>query len=93
MSSEPKAPGAPAIYLYREVYINDEKHSHDYYYRAKILSQAGLDRATVGVRTGPTRTKSSTTRNPAAICCWCGRESRVSCLTGRWQRVIRGTTP
>jgi hypothetical protein len=52
MSSEPKAPGAPAIYLYREVNINDRNHSHDYYYRAKILSQAGLDRATVSIRIG-----------------------------------------
>jgi hypothetical protein len=50
MSSEPKAPGAPAIFLYREVNINDQAGTHDYYKRVKIFTRAGLDEATVRFR-------------------------------------------
>jgi hypothetical protein len=43
MTSEPLAPGAPAIILYRQVDRDDNGHtSHeDYYFRVKILTEEG----------------------------------------------------
>jgi hypothetical protein len=41
MKSEPLAPGAPAIYLYREIVSNDTTGFADYYYRIKILTDEG----------------------------------------------------
>jgi len=43
MTSEPKAPGAPAIYLYRQVDRNDaSKAATEYnYVRIKILTEEG----------------------------------------------------
>jgi hypothetical protein len=43
MTSEPKAPGAPAIILFREVYRDDNIHTphEDNYYRIKILTEEG----------------------------------------------------
>ncbi|MGB6429706.1 MAG: DUF3857 domain-containing protein [Candidatus Acidiferrales bacterium] len=41
MKSEPLAPGASAIYLYREVVGDDLGGTADYYYRVKILTDAG----------------------------------------------------
>jgi hypothetical protein len=52
MTSEPKVPGAPAIYLYREVNIDDRAGTHDYYNRVKILTQAGLGQAAVRIVKG-----------------------------------------
>ena len=49
MTAEPNAPGAAAIYLYREETDNDELHSHTFYERVKILSEKGKDLATVSV--------------------------------------------
>ncbi len=43
MKDEPMAPGAPAIYLYREVKGDDLLGYADYYYRIKILTEAGKD--------------------------------------------------
>lgn len=41
MTSEPKAPGAPAIYLYRQVDRNDVAYRETYYARIKILTEEG----------------------------------------------------
>jgi hypothetical protein len=43
MTSEPAAPGAPAIILYRAVYRDDSGHTahEDNYYRIKILTEVG----------------------------------------------------
>jgi hypothetical protein len=41
MSGEPKAPAAPAIYLYRQVDRNDNVPDETYYARIKILTDAG----------------------------------------------------
>jgi hypothetical protein len=43
MTSEPAAPGAPAIILFREVYRDDSGHTahEDDYYRIKILTEEG----------------------------------------------------
>jgi hypothetical protein len=43
MTSEPLAPGAPAIILYREVYRDDGSHARheDNYFRIKILTEEG----------------------------------------------------
>jgi len=49
MKSEPLAPGASAIYLYREVEVDDTQGYTDYYYRVKILTDAGKDAATVHI--------------------------------------------
>ncbi|MFM2289703.1 MAG: hypothetical protein RL684_2846, partial [Pseudomonadota bacterium] len=41
MTAEPKAPGAPAICLYRQVERFDNDGSEKYYVRIKILAEAG----------------------------------------------------
>jgi hypothetical protein len=50
MTSEPAAPGAPAIYLYRQVDRDDSGHEERVYERIKILSEAGRDRANIELR-------------------------------------------
>jgi len=49
MTSEPKAPGAAAIYLYREETVDDNLHYHSFYARIKVLTEKGKELATVGV--------------------------------------------
>ena len=41
MTSEPAAPGAPAIYLYRQVDRDDEGDREYNYVRVKILTEEG----------------------------------------------------
>lgn len=49
MTSEPNAPGAPAIYLYRQV-DRDDQESHEYnYLRIKILTEEGRKQADVEI--------------------------------------------
>lgn len=50
MTSDPQAPGAPAVYLYREVVSQDPTHHTTVYARIKILTPAGLKAATVHIR-------------------------------------------
>ena len=51
MTSEPKAPGAPAIYLYRQVDRNDSNRARtEYnYVRVKILTEEGRRQANVDI--------------------------------------------
>ena len=49
MTSEPKAPGAAAIYLYREVDRDDTQPSETIYERIKILSEAGRKYADIEI--------------------------------------------
>lgn len=49
MTSEPKAPGAPAIFLYRQVDRNDNAATEDHYERIKVLTAAGVGRGTVTI--------------------------------------------
>ena len=49
MTSDPKAPGAAAVYLYREETTNNQSHYISEYVRIKILSEAGKEYATVHV--------------------------------------------
>jgi len=51
MTEEPKAPGATAIILYRQVDRLDDKlrPREDQYYRIKVLKEAGRDRANVQI--------------------------------------------
>jgi hypothetical protein len=49
MTADPKAPGASAVYLYREDVIEDSTHSDTIYERIKVLSEKGKDLATVHV--------------------------------------------
>jgi transglutaminase-like putative cysteine protease len=50
MTSEPKAPGAPAIILFREVDRDDGRTSHeDNYLRIKILTEEGREHANVEI--------------------------------------------
>lgn len=49
MTSEPQAPGAPAIYLNREEVTDDQLHMWRVYARIKILTEGGKDHATVEV--------------------------------------------
>jgi hypothetical protein len=49
MTAEPKAPGASAIYLYREETVDDALHFHSFYARIKVLSEKGKELATVTI--------------------------------------------
>ena len=47
MTSDPKAPGADAVYLYREERTDDSLHYHSDYVRIKVLTEKGKELATV----------------------------------------------
>jgi hypothetical protein len=49
MTYDPKAPGAAAVYLYREETTDDEAHFHSYYERIKVLTEKGKELATIRV--------------------------------------------
>jgi hypothetical protein len=49
MKSEPKAPGAAAIYLYREETVDDNLHYHSFYARIKVLTEKGKELATQSI--------------------------------------------
>ena len=49
MISDPKAPGADAVYLYREETEDDPHHFRTVYARIKVLTEKGKDLATVRV--------------------------------------------
>ncbi|HEY9128143.1 MAG TPA: DUF3857 domain-containing protein [Acidobacteriaceae bacterium] len=49
MTSEPKAPGAAAIYLYREEKADDNLHYHSFAARIKVLTEKGKELATVEI--------------------------------------------
>ena len=52
MTSEPGAPGAPAVLLYREVYRDDTGHTahEDNYFRIKILTEEGRKYGDIEIR-------------------------------------------
>jgi hypothetical protein len=45
----PQQPGAPAVLLYREEVMSQERWTTTYYYRLKVLTQAGRDRANIEI--------------------------------------------
>jgi hypothetical protein len=45
MTADPKAPGAPAVYLYLEERTDNAIHFHSYYARIKVLTEKGLEAA------------------------------------------------
>jgi len=47
MTADPKAPGAAAVYLYREEVTDDSDHSHTIYERIKVLTDKGKELATI----------------------------------------------
>jgi len=49
MTSEPKAPGAPAIYLYRQVDLDDLEQKETIYIRIKIFTEEGRKYADVEI--------------------------------------------
>lgn len=49
MTSEPKASGASAIFLYQEETDDDNLHFHSYYARIKVLTEKGKELATVNI--------------------------------------------
>jgi hypothetical protein len=53
MISDPKAPGAPAVFLYREEVTNNRNHYISLYARIKILTELGKEWATVEVPYDP----------------------------------------
>lgn len=57
MTSEPKAPGADAIYLYREETLNCDKGEWTYYARIKVLAEKGKELATVQTPFDPESTR------------------------------------
>lgn len=49
MTADPKAPGAPAVYLYREETTEDAQNLKTYYERIKVLTEKGKELATVRI--------------------------------------------
>lgn len=49
MTSDPKAPGASAVFLYREESTDNRNHYSSYYARIKVLTELGKEWATVEV--------------------------------------------
>jgi len=49
MTADPKAPGASAVYLYREETTDDALHYHSIFERIKILTEKGKEQATIRV--------------------------------------------
>src|SRR6266850_4201125 len=50
MTSVPEAPGAPAVYLYRQVDRDDGRNGHEYnYVRIKILTEEGRKQADIEI--------------------------------------------
>jgi hypothetical protein len=49
MTADPKAPGAAAVYLYREETTDDALHYHFYYERIKVLTEKGKELATIRI--------------------------------------------
>lgn len=49
MTADPKAPGAAAVYLYREETTDDKLHYHSLYVRMKILTEKGKEEATIRI--------------------------------------------
>ena len=49
MTADPKAPGAAAVYLYREETTDDALHFRSYYERIKVLTEKGKELATVQI--------------------------------------------
>ena len=43
MTSDPAAPDAPAVYLFREETVNDDLHHHTMYARIKVLTEKGKE--------------------------------------------------
>ena len=52
MTSDTKAPGAAAVYLYREERTDDNLHYHSYYERIKVLTEKGKESATIRIPYG-----------------------------------------
>jgi hypothetical protein len=53
MTSDPKAPGAPAVFLYRQVEADNNSHYIGEYARIKVLTEKGKEYATVEVPYAP----------------------------------------
>jgi hypothetical protein len=53
MTSDPKAPGAAAVYLYRQVEADNRNHEISCYARIKVLTEKGKEWATVEVPYDP----------------------------------------
>ncbi|MGO9340200.1 MAG: DUF3857 domain-containing protein [Terracidiphilus sp.] len=49
MTDDPKAPGAAAVYLYREEVTDDSNHFHSVFDRIKVLTEKGKDLATIHI--------------------------------------------
>lgn len=49
MTSDPKAPGAAAVYLFRQETTDDALHFKSYYERVKVLTEKGKELATVRI--------------------------------------------
>jgi len=49
MTSDPKAPGAAAVYLDFEETDNDKEHNQNYYARIKVLTEKGKEAATIQI--------------------------------------------
>jgi hypothetical protein len=49
MTADPKAPGAAAVYLYREETTDDALHYQTFYERIKVLTEKGKEQATIHI--------------------------------------------
>lgn len=57
MTSDPAAPGAAAVYLYREETLSNPKNTRTFYARIKVLTEKGKELATVQIPFIPESTK------------------------------------
>jgi hypothetical protein len=98
MTSEPLAPGAPAIILYRQVDRDDNGHtSHeDNYVRIKILTDEGRKYANIEIpfrkdQTDISRVRGRTTRPDGSIAEFDGRVLEQELIKGRGMKILAKT--
>ncbi|MGB6200210.1 MAG: DUF3857 domain-containing protein [Candidatus Acidiferrales bacterium] len=96
MTSEPLAPGAPAIYLYREIAQDDTQGYADYYYRVKILTDEGKKLGNVEIpynsRTSNVTNVSGRTIHPdGTISVWQGKPLDQTVVRAHGVKVVEKT--
>jgi hypothetical protein len=98
MTSEPQAPGAPAIILFRQVDRDDNVHTPhvDYYFRIKILTEEGRSHADVEIpffkeRENIVNIRARTIRPDGSIADFGGKVFEKELVKGRGLRYLAKT--
>lgn len=79
MTSDPKAPGAAAVYLNVEEATDDDYHFHSISVRIKVLQEKGKELATVELPYVKNETSSADTKSPFTV----GGGTRIDAIKGR----------